>query len=159
MDESAQDLIERLGLSPHPEGGHYRELHRSASMVQPDDGRSERRAVTTIYFLLAAGEHSRWHRLRSDEVWHFYAGDPLELLTAPRDMSSVSRFVLGDGIDSHVHSVTANCWQAARSLGSFSLVGCTVAPGFEFEDSCFLIDDAEALDRLSRSQPELAELA
>lgn len=159
MDEKAAALIQRLKLEPHPEGGHYREIWRSANMVQPDDGRDERRAVTTIYFLLAAGEHSRWHRVRSDEVWHFYDGDPLELLTAPRDLLSVETVVLGPGpSDRHVHTVPANSWQAARSTGSFSLVGCTVAPGFEFEDFCFLADDAQALDRLSRSRPELVAL-
>ena len=160
MDERAAALIERLNLEPHPEGGHYREIYRSASMVQPDDGRDERRAVTVIFFLLKAGEHSRWHRIRSDEVWHFCEGDPLELLTAPRDVHVIDTVVLGpDPGARRVYTVPANCWQAARPTGSYSLVNCTVAPGFEFEDFGFLAADAQALDRLRRSHPELVALA
>ena len=69
-------LIDRLNLWPHPEGGMHRHIYRSANVVQPADDRNARRSLTTIYFLLAAGQHSRWHRVRSDEVWHFYEGDP-----------------------------------------------------------------------------------
>lgn len=82
MDPRAAQLIERLALVPHPEGGHYREIQRSALRVRPLDGRGERAATTGIYFLLAAGEHSRWHRVASDETWHHYEGDALELLVA-----------------------------------------------------------------------------
>jgi predicted cupin superfamily sugar epimerase len=133
----AADLIASLNLSPHPEGGHFREVYRSSSHVQPLDGRGERSAVTTIYFLLGAGEVSRWHTVASDEVWHYYEGDPLELLTSmDASFEQVTRYRLGpvDGDTSPVHVVAANTWQAARSTGAYTLVGCTVAPAFEFED-------------------------
>jgi predicted cupin superfamily sugar epimerase len=133
----AAALIASLNLSPHPEGGHFREIYRSSSRVQPRDERGERSALTTIYFLLAGGEVSRWHIVASDEVWHFYEGDPLELLTAADDsFEPVTRHRLGpvNGDTQPVHVVAANTWQSARSTGAYTLVGCTVAPGFEFED-------------------------
>jgi len=167
MDARAAELIRRLGLEPHPEGGFFREIFRSAARVRPIDGRPERSAATTIYFLLAAGTHSRWHRVRSDEVWHFYEGDPLELFFAPPDADRVTRVVLGparsaDGSaaaapSAHVHVVPAGWWQAARPAGRYALTGCTVAPGFEYEDFTFLKDDPVALETLTRAD-EIAAL-
>src|SRR5687768_2484603 len=101
-------LIDSLRMQPHPEGGHYVEIHRSATRVQPSDARSDRSALTTIFFLLAAGEISRWHRVvGSDEVWHFHEGDPLELITAGRDFEQLDRHVLGpvDGAQRPIHVV------------------------------------------------------
>lgn len=126
MHERARELIDTLGLSPHPEGGWYRQLYKSSSRVVRQSDGAERTSLTTIYFLLVEGTHSAWHRVQSDEVWHFYEGDALELLT--RD--SVTRL----DRDHRVHVVAANEWQAARPLGAFALVGCTVGPGFEFDD-------------------------
>ena len=161
MDARARALIERLRLEPHPEGGYFREIHRSAGTVRPEDDRPARAAVTSIYFLLAAGQHSRWHRVRSDEVWHFYEGDPLELLAGRPSLDRVERLVVSApaGPGEPVHVVPAGWWQAARPLGAYSLVGCTVAPGFEFADFRFLRDDAEALRALERLDPGLAGLA
>ncbi len=129
-------LIGLLGLMPHPEGGHYRQMFRSASTVRPDDGRPARAALTTIYFLLAEGDVSCWHRVTSDEAWHFYEGAPLELVTADSGWSSIERHTLGPfgHATAPVHVVGAGQWQAARSTGPYTLVGCTVGPGFEFED-------------------------
>jgi len=130
------DLIAALGLQPHPEGGWYAEVFRSSSTVTPADGRGTRRALTTIYFLLTAGQTSRLHRVSSDEVWHFYEGDPLELTIAPGDLASLSRTTLGPAGESSapVFTVPAGFWQGARPLGAYTLVGCTVGPGFEFAD-------------------------
>jgi len=132
----AAELIETLGLTPHPEGGYFREIFRSRRMVRTDDGRSERWAATTIYYLLAAGDFSRLHRVASDELWHFYEGAPLELHMLNQQSSEHRAFHLGPvGADSSpVHVVPAGAWQAARSIGAYSLMGCTVAPGFEFSD-------------------------
>ena len=94
-------------------------------MTRRSDG-AGRSALTTIYFLLVEGTYSAWHRVQSDEVWHFYEGDALELLT--RD--SVTRL----DAENRVRVIRANEWQAARPLGAYTLVGCTVGPGFEFED-------------------------
>src|SRR5262249_1805578 len=90
----AEQLIRTLGLDSHPEGGFYRETYRSVSRVRPDDERSSRAALTTIYFLLPAGSYSRWHQVRSDEAWHFYEGDGIELVIAPPSCDTVHRFIL-----------------------------------------------------------------
>jgi len=126
MHPRAQQLIEQLGLEPHPEGGWYRQIYKSDSRVTRASDNADRSALTTIYFLLVEGTFSAWHRVSSDEVWHFYEGDALELLT--RDSST--RLDAGH----RVHVIRANEWQSARPLGAYTLVGCTVGPGFEFED-------------------------
>src|SRR3954470_18267746 len=128
----ADRLIDMLALKPHPEGGHFRETFRDGGPLPAGrEATSEGRAASTaIYFLLKAGEISRWHRIDAAEVWHFYRGAPLEL-TIGRD-----RNVLGNDIDkAQVPQlvVPPSAWQMARSQGDYSLVGCTVAPGFEFE--------------------------
>jgi hypothetical protein len=119
--EDADRLIELLDLKPHPEGGHFRETFR--------DSNHGRAHSTAIYFLLKAGEASRWHRIDAAEVWHFYRGAPLELRIDEKT------FILGPDIDEAQAPqivVPPGAWQAARSLGDYTLVGCTVAPGFEF---------------------------
>jgi predicted cupin superfamily sugar epimerase/predicted GNAT family N-acyltransferase len=130
------ELIATLGLRPHPEGGWYAEVFRSASTVQPGDARGTRSALTTIYFLLTAGQTSRLHRVASDEVWHFYEGDPLELTTAPGDLSALARTTLGPAAEASapVFTVPAGVWQGARPLGAYTLAGCSVGPGFDFAD-------------------------
>jgi predicted cupin superfamily sugar epimerase len=124
---SAADVISLLALEPHPEGGHYRETFRDPRTV---DGRA---ISTAIYFLLARGQRSHWHRIDAVEVWHHYAGAPLALSLFGADGTSVVR--LGSDVaagDRPQAIVPAGAWQAAESLGAWSLVGCTVAPGFEF---------------------------
>lgn len=126
---SARDLIAALGLKPHPEGGWYTETWRSTAA---DGGRSP---GTVIYFLLDAGEFSHWHRVDADETWHWYAGGPLSLSLSPNGHDAEAR-VLGPEILAGQRpqiTVPAGWWQAATSLGAYTLVGCTVAPGFEFE--------------------------
>jgi predicted cupin superfamily sugar epimerase len=146
----AEQLRAQLRLEPHPEGGHFREIYRSPDRVQPADRRPPRNAITTIFFLLQAGEQSRWHRVMSDEVWHYYEGEGLELLVAPPTMDRVARLVLGPvSTDQRpVYTVPAHWWQAARPLGSHALVGCTVGPGFDFADFAFLRDDETLCQRL-----------
>ncbi len=158
-DERAGWLVRTLELAPHPEGGFFRELYRSASVVRPGDGRSPRASLTTIYFLLRAGQHSRWHRVRSDEVWHFYEGDPIELLLADPGVTATQAATLGPiGQGEPAHVVPANAWQAARPLGRYALVGCTVAPGFEFEDFSFLRDQAFDAAALRTIAPDWCSL-
>jgi hypothetical protein len=125
---TADEIIEALGLHPHPEGGHYRETWRHVA----DEGRG---AGTAIYHLLKAGEFSHWHRVDAAEVWHFYAGAPLELSTYLVGLP-VERRRLGQHLTRGERPqliVDPGVWQAARSLGDWTLVGCTVSPAFEFE--------------------------
>ena len=126
MHPRARHLIETLGLQPHPEGGWYRQVFKSEARVTRHADGADRSALTTIYFLLVEGTWSAWHRVQSDEVWHFYEGDPLELLT-PETTTRLDP-------DHRIHVIPANEWQAARPLGAYTLVGCTVGPGFEFGD-------------------------
>jgi predicted cupin superfamily sugar epimerase len=132
MHPRAQQLIGTLGLLPHPEGGWYRQLFKSEERVRRVFDGEDRTALTTIYFLLVEGTFSAWHRVESDEVWHFYEGDALELLTRVTDDAAPGVRRL-DEIN-RVEVVRARHWQAARPLGAYALVGCTVGPGFEFAD-------------------------
>ena len=158
LDSRAAELIEGLGLMPHPEGGHFREVYRSAARVQPLDGRTDRLALTTIYFLLVTGQVSRWHRVASDEVWHYYEGGPLELLVADAGFHDVSQRLLGPVADrtQPVHVVLAGEWQAARPIGAYTLVGCTVGPGFEFSDFQMLDALPDQAAALRQRHPDLA---
>jgi len=159
MDKRARDLISELRLRPDPEGGYFREIFRSTHKVQPLDEKSTRSALTTIYFLLLKGQHGRWHRVASDETWHVYEGDPLEVFWI--DGSDVVRQeLLGTG-SSNTHPtcvVPAGCWQAARPLGEYTLLGCTVAPGFEFQDFEMLSEGSEALAHITSLRATFAEL-
>lgn len=129
MSPEARRAIDTLGLQPHPEGGWYRQTWAAEGPGRP--------AGTCIYFLLAAGQRSHWHRVDATEIWHFYAGAALELEIADGDARSSARtsIVLGTdfaaGMVAH-GVVPARAWQSARSLGAWTLVGCTVAPAFEF---------------------------
>jgi uncharacterized protein len=122
------------------------------------DRRGARAALTSIYFLLPAGAVSRWHRVRSDEVWHHYEGAPLELWLVPPEEQRLERVQLGPLAtrQAPVHCVPAQWWQAARSLGPYTLVGCTVGPGFEFGDFELLRDRPERADALCAALPEAA---
>jgi len=126
---TAADIIRLLDLKPHPEGGHFRETFRDSHAV---NGRA---ASTAIYFLLVRGERSRWHRVDAAELWHYHAGAPLRLEIAASAAGPVDRMTLGPDLSSGERPqgiVPAHHWQAAESLGDWTLVGCTVAPGFEF---------------------------
>ena len=161
MNERATHLIATLGLRPHPEGGYYREIFRSRDEVGPANGRGSRSALTTIYFLLVEGMHSQWHQVASDEAWHLYEGGPLELLELDASASVLSRHrlePLGDGSGAPVHVVPSGHWQAARPLGPYALVGCTVGPGFDFADFRMLRDDRELLSIVRARFPDLPEL-
>jgi uncharacterized protein len=156
----AAELIRLLDLRPHPEGGHYGEVFRSPRSVHLADRGVSRSALTSIYFLLTAGTHSRWHRVLADEAWHFYEGEPLELLQLDVAGSACSRHTLGPvaGAERPVHVVPAGCWQAARPTGAYALVGCSVGPGFDFADFALLADHPAAAAALRERFPDLAVL-
>jgi len=161
MHPRAAELIGTLGLRPHPEGGFYREVFRSSSQVMPADERGARAALTTIYFLLPQGSVSRWHRVASDEVWHLYEGGPLELLelgASGRDLVRHRLGPIGGDNSAPVCTIRAGLWQAARPLGDYVLVGCTVGPGFDFADFRLLADEPELAAVVRAEWPEVAEL-
>jgi predicted cupin superfamily sugar epimerase len=133
---TGQDVISILGLQKHPEGGYYLETFRDTLKLSTNLHHSQRDASTLIYYLLERGRRSHWHRIDVAEVWHYYAGAPLELLMSKDDGITPEKSVLGidlrDGQRPQL-VVPANIWQTAESLGDWTLVGCTVAPGFVFE--------------------------
>jgi hypothetical protein len=127
----ADAIIAELGLQPHPEGGHYAETWRAASPP------GERPSGSAIYYLLAAGERSHWHRVDAAETWHFYAGAALALSIAPGSGTAAgARHLLGPDLAAGERPqlvVPAGDWQSAESTGAWTLVGCTVSPGFRFD--------------------------
>ena len=139
---TAQDVIEKLNLLPHPEGGYYRETYRSDEKIPkevlPERYSGDRNFFTAIYFLLQSHEQHLWHRLKSDEIWHFYLGSPM-LIKFYKDENQINEVILGNNLFAgeqpqilipHMH------WMVAHPIleNSFTLVGCTNAPGFDFDD-------------------------
>ncbi|MDK9709444.1 MAG: cupin domain-containing protein [Desulforhopalus sp.] len=177
MNKRAQTLISALELSPHPEGGYYKEVYRSAVTVHSPLAGEGRNAVTDIYFLLLAGQVSRFHRVLHDEIWHFYEGAPLILIDIaavdlqlrevglggggmPDDRAKLSSSAAGtQGRPMQFkHCVQGGNWQAAYSTGEYSLVGCTVAPGFAFSDFTFLADDIALQEAIITKYPDVKRL-
>lgn len=156
----ADALVARFGLVPHPEGGRYRQVHRSAQVVEAAGRGVARPALTSILFLLARGEVSRWHRVLSDEAWHFHEGDPLELFVVDPELGKVVRHVLGRASDGHepLAVVPAGSWQAAVPLGELAFVACDVGPGFDFDDFTLLARVPAEAARLRELFPDVAGL-
>jgi predicted cupin superfamily sugar epimerase len=160
LKERVKELARDLGLRPHDEGGLFAEVFRSDVNVRSTDGRGERSAVTTIYFLLAAGERGRWHQVLSDELWHYYEGDRLELLWIDPQTRQSGITILGPEVGG-AHSVgviRSGWWQAARTTGEYTLVGCTVAPGFEYGDYRVFGPGSEEAEEIRRQFPNDEEL-
>lgn len=126
---TADEIIRQLGLEPHPEGGWFREVYRH---VAPDGGRG---LVTSIYYLLKAGERSHWHRVTdAEEIWHFHAGAPLRLRVAAPEGAAEAQFLGMDLLAGEFPQATVptGWWQSAETTGAWTLVGCAVAPAFDF---------------------------
>lgn len=142
---------------PHPEGGYYREIHRAVESVQTSRGR--RSALTIIYFLLARGQKSVFHRVQSDEAWHWYEGAPLRLMHLDAGFRGYKTVTLGPSAKGSVqaHVIPRKDWQAAESTGDYTLVGCSVGPGFDFADFTLMRDDARSARRLVKAFPDLAD--
>jgi uncharacterized protein len=133
---SADEIIKKLNLEPHPEGGYFRETFR-------DNSGDDRAWSTAILYLLKAGEISHWHRVDAAEIWHWYAGAPLDLRQSDGDNGQLSQILGSDVLANQQPQiiVPAHIWQSARSLGDWTLTGCTVAPGFEFSGFEMAADD------------------
>jgi predicted cupin superfamily sugar epimerase len=142
MEKEIQAIISQLALKPHPEGGFYREVYRSEGIIGTEslgsDFQGSRNYATGIYFLLTSGSYSAFHRIRQDELWHFYKGTSIDLHVIHPD-GTRSSLIVGNDLSAGEHpqvAVPAGCWfaSAVRGDGAFSLVGCTVSPGFDFRD-------------------------
>ena len=147
-----QNLIDKYKLVPHPEGGYYAVVYESEQAVRSPVVNKVRKAVTHIYFLLLKGQVSSFHKVAHDEIWNFYEGDPLRLIKY--NGSKVEEVIIGSRSSKYASIVKGGVYQAAESTGGYSLVGCSVAPGFEFEDFSFLHDDPENAAKLMKKFSE-----
>lgn len=161
MGKSAEYWIEKLGLNHHPEGGYFRETYRSYQTISehdlPDWYQGDRNYSTAIYFLLKEEEFSAFHRLKGDELWHYHAGDPLEIYVINQD-GRLSQFKLGPDLDAGQEPqiiIYKNRWFAARVLNpnGYTLMSCTMTPGFEFADF-----ELGQCDHLIREYPQHEDL-
>jgi hypothetical protein len=158
MHDRARALISQLQLEPHPEGGCYRRIYQSPVIVAPPDGRGARPTATAIYYLLAAGERSRWHRVRSDEIWVHVEGGTVRLACLDWPQRALRVRILGEGGEP-VQVVPAGTWQAAELTGeSYALMSCIVSPGFEWSDFEWMAAAGAEADWLSEHHPELLRL-
>ena len=148
--ERVATLIRTLNLVQHPEGGWFRRTFRSAQDVRRTNDRARRAALTAILYLLPGGEVSRWHRISADETWHHYEGAEVELLTIDPERGACVVQRLGPITEDSLpqRTVTARHWQAVRAPAGYALMGCSVAPGFDFKDYDMLVDDAVLAERL-----------
>ncbi len=160
MHARAAELIDTLQLQPHPEGGRYRRVYTSTSPLLHNG--ATRPAITAIHYLLCAGEISRWHRIDADEIWQHHEGDALELILFDATAGLVTRHRLGRSdaaTDTRpLIGVPAGVWQAAQPLGGYALVGCSVAPGFDFSGFTLLDPASPAALRLADIDPDAALL-
>jgi len=156
MHPRALQLIEQLKLAPHPEGGFYREVYRTEQQVHSDIVGETRAALTDIYFLLPAGQFSRWHRVAHDELWNYHDGAPLAICHVSPDLTQLTCRRLDPQSGQFKQLVPAGYWQAAETLGEYSLVGCSVAPGFDIADFRMLRDLPETAARIYAEYPEMA---
>ena len=152
MEAYVNRLIDQYKLNPHPEGGHYQEIYKSVHSVESSTVGQPRSTVTHIYFLLVKNQISKFHKVVHDEIWNFYEGDPIRLIKY--DGAAVKEELIGYQCGQYAAIIKGGVYQAAVSTGNYSLAGCTVAPGFEFEDFSLLKDHDETRESLLKSYPE-----
>lgn len=159
MHPRAQELLRLLALEPHVEGGHYRRIYESSTRMAFGDEARPRAMATSIYYLLTEGEISRWHRVDADELWHWYEGEAIEITRFDPGDHQLTRHILGPVAHgaAPVFVVPAGCWQSARPLGAYALVGCTVAPGYEWRGFSTLSDTPDIVEQLRGIDPSLLD--
>jgi hypothetical protein len=153
-----EKIIEILDLSEHPEGGYFRQTYKSDFIVQPLKKSYARSCATHIYYYLGKGMYSKFHKVKHDEIWNLYDGAGIKLHVYDAENNVVEERTLSKrGFDFHT-VVCGDLWQAAEPIGDYVLVGCTVAPGWEFEDEVYLCDRPEIADKLTDLRPDLKRL-
>jgi predicted cupin superfamily sugar epimerase len=159
MTNRASYLIDKLQLNKHPEGGYYKEVFRSPNTVFSSVVSEDRSAITDIYFLLVKKEVSKFHCVKHDEIWHFYEGAPLQIHDINKKTNNYNAHILGDNDSKNKIGYKAHIpgghWQAAETLGEYTLVGCTVGAGFDFKDFQLLEKSAISSNPLFKTYPEL----
>ena len=153
-----EKIIEKLNLSEHPEGGYFRQTYKSDRIVQPQKESYARSSATHIYYFLSSGMYSIFHKVKHDEIWNLYDGEGVRLYIFDDRNNTVVEQILSNR-DFTFHAVVqGDLWQAAEPIGDYVLVGCTVAPGWEFEDEEFLSDHPESIEKMIKLRPDLKRL-
>ena len=153
-----KELVEKLNLEPHPEGGYYRQCFKSDVIVHPTNKENTRSAMTHIYYLLLKGNYSRFHRNAYDEIWNLYAGDGARLVLFDMDKRTVEEHSLSSNEMRFQLAVPGGIWQAAEPTGDYALFGCTVSPGWEFEDEVYMTDYPDVSRALKELNPAEARM-
>ena len=153
-----EEIIKDLNLSPHDEGGFFRQTYKSELIVKPAKESYVRSSVTHIYYFLSKGMHSIFHKVKHDEIWNLYGGEGVKLYIYDAESNKIEERTLSKK-NLNFHTVVArNLWQAAEPVGDYVLVGCTVAPGWESEDEEYLSEHPEVAEKLGRLRPDLKRL-
>ena len=153
-----EKIIEKLNLSQHDEGGFFRQTYKSGLIVQLQKKSYKRFSATHIYYFLSRGMHSRFHRVKHDEIWNLYDGEGVKLYIFDDRNNKVDEHILSKSDFQFNAVVQGNLWQAAEPIGNYVLVGCTVAPGWELEDEAYLTDHPKIIDKLIELRPDLKRL-
>ena len=157
MTDRAKELINLFQLSKHPEGGYFREVYRSEIKVKTEPSGVKRSGLTDIYFLITENNISRFHRLAHDEIWHFYEGAPITIIDIHPESLNMNRTTLGspDPLLVYKHCIKGTHWQCAFSNGPYSFVGCTVGPGFEFDDFEMMAHQQQTMTAVLSKYPDV----
>ena len=151
-------IIKKLNLSKHDEGGYFCQTYKSDLIVQPDRESYTRSSATHIYYYLSRGMHSRFHKVKHDEIWNLYDGEGVKLYIYDDKVNKVGEKILSKQNFNFHTVVLNNLWQAAEPIGDYVLVGCTVTPGWELEDEEYLSDHPEVIGKLGKLRPDLKSL-
>ena len=151
-------IIKKLNLSKHDEGGYFCQTYKSDLIVQPDRESYTRSSATHIYYYLSRGMHSKFHKVKHDEIWNLYDGEGVKLYIYDDKVNKVGEKILSKQNFNFHTVVLNNLWQAAEPIGDYVLVGCTVTPGWELEDEEYLSDHPEVIGKLGKLRPDLKSL-
>lgn len=151
-----EELIKKYDLKPHLEGGYFKEQYRSEQKLFSPKSGEERNAVTHIYFLLEKDQFSRFHKVLHDEIWNVYEGDPLKLIEFNGD--KINEVIIGASCEEYCHIIKGGLFQAAETTGEYTLVGCSVAPGFDFKDFSFIDSNPVFKETLEKYYPTYSYL-
>lgn len=147
---TTKNIIERLNLAKHPEGGYFRETYRSDLIVKPQKKTYTRAAATHIFYFLPKGEYSKFHKVKHDEIWNLYDGGGVKFHIFDAEADKFCEHTLSARNFNYHAVIKGGLWQAAEPIGDYALVGCTVTPGYEVADEVYLCDDPETTNQLLR---------
>lgn len=152
--QRSESLIQKFKLSPHPEGGFFSEVYRSTLNVHSQEANADRSALTHIYFLLRKGDISRFHKVLHEEIWNVYEGAPIRLVHFDSETGDLKEEIIGQGCEDYCTVIERRKYQAAESTGEYTLVGCSVAPGFDYKDFSFIEEGSDEAEIIKQKYPD-----